>query len=270
MLRRLLWWATLLGLLSYTTYVVQTGRAAWREHEVWLSSLGPSFIAVPPLSEREVGQLRRSLNAAHVRAAQAGGITPTATRAALDSLHPSLGLVRLDRPSPYYVASAGTYSQPLAVPAVAAALDSIGTRFHAALAEAGLPLYRFVVTSVLRTSEDQTALRRVNANAAERPSSHEFATTFDVTYRRFQAVGDDALALPEAVTEMPGLARAVLGPALTTRRRMRYQELAERYPDRLAALLGRALIDLENDGVVLALRERQQPVYHVTVARALP
>ena len=47
------------------------------------------------------------------------------------------------------------------------------------------------------------------------------------------------------------------------------EQMAARYPTRLEAVMGRALIGLEDDGVLLALREVRQPCFHVTVARPL-
>ena len=53
----------------------------------------------------------------------------------------------------------------------------------------GVPLHKFIVTSVLRTEEDVAKLRRHNGNATEK-SCHLFGTTFDITYTRYKVVED--------------------------------------------------------------------------------
>lgn len=47
------------------------------------------------------------------------------------------------------------------------------------------------------------------------------------------------------------------------------ERVTEAYDERFEAVLGRALIELEDEGVLLALREVRQPCFHVTVARRL-
>ena len=69
------------------------------------------------------------------------------------------GLVRIDQGSPYYWVADLTHSVPFVTPDAAAVLDSIGVRFQRKLAGYGLPPYAFTISSVLRTQEDQAALR---------------------------------------------------------------------------------------------------------------
>ena len=44
--------------------------------------------------------------------------------------------------------------------------------------------HRIIVTSLLRTDDDVKRLRKVNGNAAAN-SAHQYATTFDITYVRY-------------------------------------------------------------------------------------
>src|SRR5690606_23667144 len=95
------------------------------------------------------------------------------------------------------------YSQPLVVPGVVALLDRIGERFHERLAELGAPAFRLEITSVLRTADDQAALRAVNPNAASGESAHEYGTTIDILYSAYSAPID-----PIATTDVAGFAAA--------------------------------------------------------------
>ncbi len=52
-------------------------------------------------------------------------------------------------------------------------------------------------------------------------------------------------------------------------RRRQYDAAGMRYWRRLRGILGRILIDLQSEGKVLVTLERQQPVFHVTVAENL-
>ncbi|HEX8385759.1 MAG TPA: DUF5715 family protein [Rubricoccaceae bacterium] len=215
--------------------------------------------AVPLLTDADLARLRRSLNPRHVALGEELGVSPSDTLGAADR-----GLVRVDTLRAV-VALDGTYSDPLLTPDAAAALDSVAARFRAGLAAAGAPPFRPVATSLLRSSASQAALRRVNANAAAGRSSHEFGTTFDLAYRRFEP-------LPPAVAVSPRVPRPLhgaVGGAASARLAREHARLAAEYPSRLDALLGRALVGLEDAGVLVVVRERNQAVYHVTVARRL-
>ncbi|MFP4624439.1 MAG: DUF5715 family protein, partial [Gemmatimonadota bacterium] len=117
------------------------------------------------------------------------------------------------------------------------------------------------VTSVLRTGRQQAALRGRNRNAARTTSSHEFGTTFDIAYLSFagpRSLDHPSLA-PDSSQPLPHTLRAVL--------MTRLDSLATRHAPHIEGELGAVLQQLQRDGAVLLLRERSQPVYHITVAR---
>ena len=236
----------------------------------WESEAQAAFEAVPLLTDDEVATLRRSRNARHVERAQALGVGPPDTRAEADSLARRYGLVEIETDS-LYVVLPGEYSLPLLTPSAAASLDSVAVRFRDRLATKGLPPFRFSVSSVWRTGADQAALRGVNANAAADRSSHEYGTTYDLTYNPTRySPAPDALRPPPAVDpRVPGPFRAAVQDRMVEAERQALTRLAADYPSRLTALLGRALIELEDEGVLVVVRERRQPVYHVTLARRL-
>jgi hypothetical protein len=96
-------------------------------------------------------------------------------------------LIALPDSSEWWVLRELDRSLPYVTPHTREILEELGRRFHARLHEHGLPLFRFDITSVLRTEEQQEALRRRNRNASCITSSHEFGTTFDIAYLNFAA-----------------------------------------------------------------------------------
>ncbi len=209
---------------------------------------------VPLLTDAEIALLRRSLNDRHVALAESLGLSDSLGRTALVRVDTLRSVRALD----------GEHSDPLLTPAGAAALAVIADSFAVATQRAGVRPVRPVATSLLRTAASQAALRRVNANAATGTSSHEFGTTFDLSYRSFEA-------LPVAVAvsaRVPRPFRGLVRRSAEARADAEAGRLSAEYPSRYGALLGRVLIELEDAGAVVALREVRQPVFHVTAARA--
>jgi ribosomal protein S25 len=68
---------------------------------------------------------------------------------------------------------------------------------------------------------------------------------------------------------VPGVFEDAVRAALVREQTAALDRLAADYPSRLTAALGRALNELEDEGVLVVVRERRQPVYHVTLARRL-
>lgn len=82
-------------------------------------------------------------------------------------------------------------------------------------------------TSLTRTLDDQCRLRKVNENASQGLSTHNFGNAFDVSYVRF----NDRLARNE----------------------------------RLEKILEKVLKEYENTGKIYFIKEKLQSCYHVTV-----
>lgn len=91
--------------------------------------------------------------------------------------------------SPYYHVDNLDASIPYLVPRAAMLLEDIGRAYFDSLYAKGVPLHRFIVTSVLRTEVDVRNLRSYNSNATER-SCHLYGTTVDVCYNRYRTVED--------------------------------------------------------------------------------
>lgn len=268
--RRLSWVALVVTLLlaagGWATLDIRADVAlALERADAQLRTEALALASILPLSDREIALLRRSRNAVHVDYARSLGIAPPVDRTALEARPVSDSLVTL-RSNDRFLVSRMRYGVPAVTPDAAVALDSIVTRFAARLNARGAPAHRLLVTSALRTTDDQRRLGQVNSNATRGRSSHEYGTTFDLTYARFRAT-----PLPDSLPELAGLGwtRRFAEPIVRERLQDARLGFASRYTDELAAELGRVLIALEDEGILVVVRERRQPVYHVTVAQRL-
>lgn len=125
-------------------------------------------------------------NSVQLVAANRWGVKPVKNR--LDAEERKDELVFIDC-SPYYYIDPLHSSIPYLVPRAAILLQDIGQAFFDSLQVKGVPLHRFIVTSVLRTQEDVAKLRRHNGNATEN-SCHLYGTTIDICYNRYKTVED--------------------------------------------------------------------------------
>ncbi len=142
-----------------------------------------------PHNIRGVISYKRSfgdLNDVHLTAAQSIGIAPLTSRKEAEALKGKLAHITTnDR----YTVDSLTHSLPFLVPQAANLLDTIGAHFLDSLTAKGLNPNQIVVTSVLRTQDDVKKLRRRNGNASEN-SAHFYATTFDISWKRFRKLED--------------------------------------------------------------------------------
>lgn len=114
----------------------------------------------------------------------------------------------------YYTVDSLRHSFPYLVPEAEALLRTIGANFIDSLHSRGADGYKIIVTSLLRTPASVKKLRRVNRNATEN-STHQYATTFDITYSRFDCAdttrtihqGDLKNLLAEVLNDLRGQGR---------------------------------------------------------------
>lgn len=125
-------------------------------------------------------------NNVQLRAATYWGVQPVKDRTDAEKRKNELVYVGA---SPYYYIDPLHSSIPYLVPRAAILLQDIGQAFFDSLQVKGVPLHRFIVTSVLRSQEDVARLRRHNGNATEN-SCHLYGTTFDISYNRYKTVED--------------------------------------------------------------------------------
>ncbi|HEX6588740.1 MAG TPA: DUF5715 family protein [Longimicrobiales bacterium] len=220
-----------------------------------------ALLPVPLMTAAQEDALRRYGNAQHLARARALGARP-ASADELEQLVASGRLVRVPDTTSLYVVRDADPEKALLVPAAIALLEETARRFQAELRERGLPAYRLEVSSMLRSAEDQAELRRTNPNAASGTSTHEFGTTLDIVYESWAAPAE----LPDAyVAREP----AWLVPHTELAARALLERAAARKSRELMAILGAVLREMQAEGLVYVTLERQQPVYHITVARAL-
>ncbi|HSJ23418.1 MAG TPA: DUF5715 family protein [Longimicrobiales bacterium] len=216
---------------------------------------------VPLLTPAQEAVFLRFGNAQQLQRARALGVRP-ADAAALEAALEGSRLVRLEDSTSYWMLRDLTHSEPYVTPDARALLEEIGRRFHARLDALGSPRFRLEVTSVLRTPESQAELRRTNPNAALGESTHEYGTTLDVAYASFRAPADIHVPLDtRAAPWLEPYVRRMAAYALET--------VAARNALELRAVLGLVMAELQGEGAVMVTLERQQPVYHFTVARRM-
>ncbi|MCF0176361.1 MAG: hypothetical protein HUJ94_05960 [Bacteroidales bacterium] len=165
------------------------------------------------------------LNDVQMLAAQAVGVPPVKDGAEADAMKDRLKeLVSCE----YYLLDNLTHSSPYLTKGAASLLESIGSSFRDSLDSKGLPPYRIIVTSVLRTGEDVRRLRKINSNASSN-STHCLAATFDISWSRYDRLGRD---------QVP--------------------------PEDLKRVLGEVLHDLRGRGDCYVKHEAKQACFHVT------
>lgn len=171
-------------------------------------------------------------NHVQLEAAQYWGVPPVKNRADAEARMEELVYIG---GSPYYDVAHLNASIPYLVPHAALLLDDIGRNFFDSLQVKGVPLRRFIVSSVLRTEEDVERLRRFNPNATEQ-SCHLYGTTFDINYNLFSVVHDPDGPHRDDVNET-----------------------------RLKQILSEVLDDLRQQGRCYVKHEIVQPCFHITV-----
>lgn len=208
------------------------------------------------LTRWEQMKLRRDVNAKQIARARRLGIKPTSD---LKGLLARRVLVVLPDSTRYWTLYRLNYSAPYVTPSTAALLAEIAERFQARLDSLNVPRLRLVITSALRTPENQSALRRRNSNASKIESAHEFGTTVDIAYRRFATPADSTISAmaPATIDPLRVVSDSLLMAAATKR------------SGELQAVLGRVLQGLADEGKVMVMMERAQTVFHITVARPL-
>lgn len=228
------------------------------ETEAQIDTLRRRFELIDDLKTAQEQALRRFRNAEHLGAARRLGVGVPAGRDAVERLAADGALVRLYDNAYYYVKDL-TMSVPYVTTDMARVLNEMGQRMHERLADHGLPPFRFAVSSVLRTGDGQARLRRINPNAARGESAHAYGTTVDVVYHTYDHVpapGGEVRA-PEDTLVRAWFDRSIDG-------------LAMLYWQELQGILGRVLIEMQQEGKVLVTLEREQPVFHITVNARYP
>ncbi|MEM8599340.1 MAG: DUF5715 family protein [Bacteroidota bacterium] len=216
---------------------------------------------IRPLDNEEQRRLRdrpyRPSYSAHLAAGRRLGVAPISSDAELQR-HIEAGRLVPLVDTEHYTVVVLEHSAPFVTPATMAALAEIGRRFQARLAEAGLPPFRYAISSALRTGASQADLRKVNRNATSGTSSHEYGTCVDLVYTRYfyHPTAPDSTAAP-------------LDAFVHRARERETALLTGAYWDHFSGLMGRVLAEMQAEGTWHVLLEERQPVYHITLNRPL-
>ncbi|OFX89154.1 MAG: hypothetical protein A2W99_01835 [Bacteroidetes bacterium GWF2_33_16] len=150
-------------------------------------------VRVEVLTNNELKALKKYPNAFHLQVAQSKGITsPIKSRQEFEK-NPGEYIGKFDlkklKDTKYYDVPFLSHSLPYLKDDAYDFLNILGLRFHNRLNELGLRKYRFSISSVLRTTNDQKGLRKSNVNATPNNSSHYYGLTFDLAQTQFYESG---------------------------------------------------------------------------------
>lgn len=168
----------------------------------------------------------KDYNTMTLKKARAIGIEPLENRD--EARHKMRRLKRIED-SPYYKLDPMPHSMPYLAKGATKLLTTIGKRFQKELKKEGYRKHRIIVTSMLRTREDVARLQRVNGNAVKN-SAHMYATTFDITYTRFNRIDTDGRPVSNEL---------------------------------MANILGYVLGELRDEGKCRVIFERNQHCFHI-------
>ncbi|MBR1631569.1 MAG: hypothetical protein IJ680_06895 [Paludibacteraceae bacterium] len=184
-MRQIDWKILILTIVAVALFVVLLMRSCRRTDAVRYPAAAASVEPDSRVEGMDYARVFNDLNDLQLEAATGRGIVPLTTR---DDLQGSIRAnhLRHVRTNRLHQIDPLTHSSPYLMPHAARLLDDLGRAFADTLARRGLPPYRFIVTSMLRTQQDQADLSSGNVNATAN-STHCYATTFDITYARFAA-----------------------------------------------------------------------------------
>lgn len=192
--------------------------------------------ASAPISPSSVLNDKNDIQLLHARI---NGIkSPFATNAGFDSLITMMvlnnELIEV-KDGPLYRLKSLKHSHPYLVPEAVNMVDEIAFRFQQKLKEKELGNYCFFLTSLLRTEETQKQLSHRNGNATD-TTAHYYGTTIDISYKHFYNLDNDSVVPSwELIQE-----------------------------------LTKTLVEMREECKILAVRERKQSCFHITVVACKP
>lgn len=175
---RLRWKITIIIAVIFLVLMC-VGGALW----IWYSSPKTSKVDV---SDKLCSEWFDDRNKRQLGVAQKVGLKrPLQSRKEIDGVMSQL--VKISSTDNYKIDKL-THSVPYLTPGGKKLLDMLGREFAKNLEQRGLGPYRFIVTSVLRTKEDVAGLQKSGNVNSSSNSAHCYATTFDITYVRFDEI----------------------------------------------------------------------------------
>jgi Family of unknown function (DUF5715) len=205
-----------------------------------------------PLMEMK---LRTYLFQSHMEIAHKSGMAPIEHEDAIPDLVSSGKLINLEsRPdSLYYFYNVSNKYRVLS-PVTASGLSVLTKRFQQNIARrSNLPPVKIALSSALRPVSYQLDLREKNYNATI-ATTHSYGVSFDIFYDDYYVV----LPAPDCSNK---ISEAVLEPVRTRMGFLMGDALREQF----RSVLMETLIQLQDEGIIYAILEKQQRCYHVTV-----
>ncbi len=136
-------------------------------------------------SNRQINRAFNDLNDKHLVAAKANGIPLDRVSGTLEEIVDKYDLELVEN-CRFYEVDKLTHSAPYLVPKAADLLKDICRNFRDSVENKGYPEVKPIVTSVFRTPESVKRLQRSGNVNSSSNSAHLYATTVDITYRRFE------------------------------------------------------------------------------------
>lgn len=227
------------ALLLLLTAEIFLGLVFWfQEREGWPRG---DVSSLPAFSRSQAKALRTHLNKEHL--ALVASVASVPDDQAIDVLVAARKLL------PLRGLNTRNVSYPYLRPAALKEAQRINSIFKERLQALGIE-GGLVISSALRTTSFQSRLRKGNSNASRR-STHTSGMAFDIHYKRFGR---------SSIANSPALPWRAWWWDIWERRR------APRNAARLKGLLAEILMEEQAAGRILVIYERQQPVFHVTVA----
>lgn len=171
--------------------------------------------------KREVYLKENITYADHVFEASSFGIPLINNYDEMENLVLENRLIEVAEESETYLIQKLTHSRPVLLPEAYDILIEISDLFYAQTSK------RLSISSLLRTTETQSRLRRVNSNATKGTSTHTFGAAFDISYSQYDGVRG---------------------------RNYSYEKILQEILDEMVA-----------DGKIYYIKERRQPCFHITI-----
>lgn len=134
---------------------------------------------------RHVISIFKDRNQTHLNIAIKNGIKPLDNRKEVKTVESQLKHIKSNN---LYKVDKLTHSVPYLTEGAENLLTLIAENFQDSLKSKGYENHRIIVTSLLRTRDDVTRLQKSGNKNATTHSAHMYATTFDITYARFDRV----------------------------------------------------------------------------------
>ncbi len=134
------------------------------------------------VKNREAISIFKDRNQTHLNVAIKNGITPLDSRKEVENVQSQLKHIETND---FYKVDKLTHSVPYLTEGARELLTLIAKNFQDSLKSKGYENHRIIVTSLLRTRNDVTRLQKSGNKNATTHSAHMYATTFDITYARF-------------------------------------------------------------------------------------